>query len=141
MTDSTPTQKLPGPVLFFDGVCVMCNGIVEKLLRIDRARRFYFAPLQGETARAARQSYPQIPSELETMVYLEDGQVYLRSEGVLRAARLLPYPWKALGWFRILPRFITDLLYQLVARSRYRVFGKYEQCTVPAAEDRGRFLP
>ncbi len=141
MRDSTPTQKLPARVLFFDGLCVMCNGLVQKLLQIDRAHQFCFAPLQGETARAARQRYPQIPAELETMVYLEDGRVYLRSKGVLRAARLLPYPWKALSWFRILPGFITDLLYQLVARSRYRVFGKYEQCSVPAAEDRARFLP
>ena len=141
MNEPIQAEKLPARVLFFDGVCVMCNGIVRRLLRIDRSHEFYFAPLQGETAAAARSRYPQIPSTLETMVYLEEGRVYLRSAGVLRVARLLPYPWKVLSWFRILPSFITDLIYELVARSRYRVFGKYEQCAVPSAEDRARFLP
>jgi len=141
MTNSTRTEELPARVLFFDGVCVMCNGIVDKLLQVDRARQFHFASLQGETARAARQRHPEMPSDIETMVYLEDGEVYLRSAGVLRAARRLPYPYRALSWFAVLPAFITDLLYRLVARSRYRVFGKYEQCPLPPTEERGRFLP
>lgn len=134
-------NNVPGRVLFFDGVCVMCNGLVERLLRADKDHLFRFASLQGETADAARKKHPEIPSELETMVYMEDDQVYMRSAGVFAAMKHMPYPWKALSWFRWLPKWLTDIGYSLVAKTRYRVFGKYEQCPVPPVEDRARFLP
>lgn len=134
-------EGLPPRVLFFDGVCVMCNRIVERLLRIDKARQFHFASLQGETAGALRARHSEMPSALETMVYVENGSIYVSSTGVLRALRQVPYPYKALSWLRVLPTSLTDRLYRLVARSRYRVFGTYETCPLPPVEDRARFLP
>lgn len=134
-------SELPTHVIFYDGVCVMCNGIVKALLRLDREKRFFFAPLQGETATRARERHLGLPSEMETVVYLRDDEVFLRSEAALQALGELPYPAKALSWLRIVPRCVTDFVYRGVARWRYRVFGKYDTCPLPPIEDRARFLP
>jgi predicted DCC family thiol-disulfide oxidoreductase YuxK len=119
----------------------MCNGIVRWMLRIDEARAFRFASLQSETADQARKANPGIPSELETMVYLRDGEVFLRSRGAFEAMREVSYPWKALSWLRVFPVWLTDFFYEILAKYRYRVFGKYDQCPLPSPEDRARFLP
>lgn len=133
--------EAPSRVVFYDGVCVMCNRIVRWMLRIDRGATFRFASLQGETAADARAQHPEIPVEHETMVYLRDGEVFLRSRGALEAMRDAPYPWRLLSWLRVLPAWITDLGYRVLARYRYRVFGQYEACPLPPAEFRERFLP
>lgn len=133
--------EFPEHVLFYDGVCPMCNGIVKGVLRNDKQRIFYFAPLQGETAELARTLHPDFPTEIETVVYLRRGEVFLRSRAAALAAQELPYPAKALSWVRFLPVWLTDFFYGIVARVRYRVFGKYEHCPLPPPEDRGRFLP
>lgn len=133
--------ELPPHLIFYDGLCAMCNGIVKWMLRVDKERVFRFASLQGKTAEAARRLHPQIPGELATMVYLEGDAVYLRSQGAFQAMRHLPYPWKALSWLRFLPVVLTDFFYRILARSRYRIFGRYDQCPLPEPEVRDRFLP
>ena len=133
--------ELPPHVLFYDGVCAMCNGIVKTFLRFDRGRTFYFAPLQGETATRARAEHPDFPSDIETVVYLREGRVLIRSKAAALAAGELPYPMKMLSWARFLPTCLTDFLYGIVARIRYRVFGQYDVCPLPPAEHRARFLP
>lgn len=134
-------SELPSRVIFYDGVCAMCNGIVKWLLRIDEARAFRFAPLQSDTADLARRAHAGIPTEVETMVYVRDGEIFLRSRGAFEAMREVPYPWKALSWLRVLPVCLTDFFYAILAKSRYRVFGKYDHCPLPPPEHRARFLP
>ena len=134
-------NELPPQLLFYDGVCAMCNGIVKTMLRLDKERVFHFAPLQGETAELARRLHPDFPSELETVVYVRNGEVFLRSRAAALAMQQMPYPAKALSWFRFLPVWLTDFFYGIVARVRYRVFGKYEHCPLPPSEHRKRFLP
>ncbi|MDH3728474.1 MAG: DCC1-like thiol-disulfide oxidoreductase family protein [Myxococcales bacterium] len=134
-------SELPSRVVFYDGVCAMCNGIVKWMLRIDKARVFRFASLQSDTANEARKAHPDIPDELETMVYVRDGEVFVRSRGAFEAMREVPYPWKALSWLQVFPLWLTDFFYGILAKSRYRVFGKYDQCPLPPPEDRPRFLP
>jgi predicted DCC family thiol-disulfide oxidoreductase YuxK len=133
--------ELPPHVLFYDGVCAMCNGIVKTMLRVDGGHLFHFAPLQGETADLARTLHPDFPIEIETLVYVRRGEVFLRSQAVALAMQELPCPTKALSWFRFLPVWLTDFFYGIVARTRYRVFGKYDHCPLPPAEVRARFLP
>ncbi len=128
-------------MLFYDGVCAMCNGIVKAMLRVDEAQVFHFAPLQGETAELARRLLPEFPTELETVVYVREGEVFLRSRAAALAMQQMPYPAKALSWFRFLPKRLTDFFYGIVARTRYRVFGKYDHCPLPPVEVRARFLP
>jgi len=133
--------ELPPHLLFYDGVCAMCNGIVKRMLRVDQGRVFHFAPLQGETAELARKLHPSFPIEIETLVYVRRGELFLRSRAAALAMKEMPYPAKALSWFRFLPPWLSDFFYGIVARTRYRVFGKYEHCPLPPAEHRERFLP
>jgi len=133
--------ELPPHVLFYDGVCAMCNGIVRILLRIDEHAVLHFAPLQGETAELARTLHPDFPTEIEAVVYLREGEVFVRSRAAALALEQVPYPMKTFSWLRFLPTWLTDFFYRIVARTRYRVFGKYDQCPLPPAEDRARFLP
>lgn len=128
-------------MLFYDGVCAMCNAIVRWMLRVDRNQVFHFAPLQGETARLARERHPAFPAQIETVVYLRQGEVFVRSRAAVKAMAELPYPAKALSWFRFLPTWLTDFFYGIVARIRYRIFGKYDHCPLPPANQRSRFLP
>ena len=134
-------EQLPARLMLYDGVCGLCNRTVRFLLRVDRGERFVFAPLQGETAAQLRRLHPAIPAELDTFVYVEQGQAHLRSRALIRSARQLPYPWKMLSWLWVVPRPLADLVYRLVARVRYRLFGQYDACPVPAPELRRRFLP
>ncbi|MGD8317001.1 MAG: DCC1-like thiol-disulfide oxidoreductase family protein [Myxococcales bacterium] len=133
--------QLPPHVLFYDGVCAMCNGLVRWMLRVDRNGVFHFAPLQGQTAERVRQLHPEFPKQIETVVYLREGRVLLRSRAATQAMRELPYPAKALSWLRFLPTWLGDFFYGIIARWRYRVFGRYGHCPLPPAEARDRFLP
>lgn len=133
--------ELPSHVVFYDGVCAMCNGIVRLMLRIDERGIFRFAALEGDTAAQARRMHPEIPDDIETMVYLRDGEVFVRSRGAFEALREVAYPWKAISWLRVLPTALTDFFYRLLAASRYRVFGKYDVCPLPPPQHRERFLP
>lgn len=132
---------LPDRIILFDGVCALCNWSVKLLLRIDKRRAFVYAPLQGETAARLRQLHPEIPKDLDSFVYVDGDRVRLRSAAFVHAARRLPLPWRAGSLLWVIPGPLRDLLYRLVARIRYRVFGKYESCSVPADDVRDRFLP
>ncbi len=133
-------NDVPPHLILYDGVCAMCNGIVQWLLRVDDEAVFAFAPLQGETAARVRDHHGEVPDDLDTMVYVRDGEVFLRSRGAFEAMRELGYPWKAVSWLRFLPAGLTDLGYRLLAKNRYRVFGQYDQCPLPPEQHRTRFL-
>ena len=137
---TTSMSDFPPHVIFYDGVCAMCNGIVRLILRVDRDERFCFAPLQGETAKLARRLVPGFPAGLESVVYLRRGEVLVRSRAAASALQQVPYPTKVLSWVRFMPRGMSDFVYGLVAAVRYRVFGRYDRCPVPPDKDRHRFL-
>ncbi len=125
-------------VVFFDGVCGLCNRMVDLLLAIDGEGRIRFSPLQGELA--AEQLAESVRTDTDSIVYLREGELYLRSNAVLWICRDLGRPW-ALAWiFIFLPRFLRDFLYDAVARNRYRLFGKRDTCRVPTPEERARFF-
>ena len=134
-------QTLPSRLVLYDGVCGFCNASIQFILARDPGGSFHFAPLQGETAASLRQKYPIIPADIDTIVLVEAGQVYLRSEAALRVAGQLSGPAGWLRWCLVLPRFLTDFGYQLVASVRYRIWGRLEACPVPKMEQRARFLP
>lgn len=133
--------NLPPRIVLFDGVCGLCHSLVRLLVRVDRGRVLRYAPLQGETAERLRARYPQIPNGVDTAVLIDDGAVYLRSRAVLATCRRLGWPWRALSLLSWLPSFVTDAAYRLVARVRYRCFGKLDACAIPAPEQRDLFLP
>jgi predicted DCC family thiol-disulfide oxidoreductase YuxK len=126
-------------IIFFDGVCGLCNRFVDRLLRIDRRGVFRFAPLQGSTA------HDRLPAgladALSSVVYLREGIVLTRSTAALRILIDLG-GWRTLNraWF-IFPRSVRDAVYDWIARNRYRWFGKRETCRVPTQTERASFLP
>ena len=129
------TQK---PIVFFDGVCGLCNRAVNVLLRHDEDAYFKVAPLQGSTARAL---LGNLPEKVDSIVLWEEGSVYIKSDAALRiASRLTGWPRLLLS-ARILPRYFRDKVYDLIARKRYHWFGKKETCRVPTEQERLRFLP
>jgi predicted DCC family thiol-disulfide oxidoreductase YuxK len=123
-------------VVLFDGVCNLCNGAVRFILARDPAGLFRFASLQSEAARRLLRD----DGRAETIVLLEAGKTYTKSTAALRIARGLRFPWPLLYAFVAVPRPLRDLVYDWVARHRYRWFGKRETCLLPTSEVRGRFV-
>lgn len=127
-------------VVFFDGVCGLCNTTVDFVLLRDRAHRFRFAPLQGETAR---QELPEDELQrLDTLVLRDSTGIYRRSSAVVRIAWGLPGIWPLLGWLLwLVPLPLRNLGYRIVSRYRLSWFGQKETCRLPTPEERARFLP
>jgi predicted DCC family thiol-disulfide oxidoreductase YuxK len=127
-------------VVLFDGVCNLCNGFVQFVIRRDPAGRFVFAPLQSAAAEA-RLGTTVVPGSLPDSVLLfEDGVLYQRSTAALRIARGLGAPWSLVALFLLVPRPIRDWIYDLIARHRYRWFGRRESCMIPTPDLAKRFL-
>ena len=128
------------PVLLFDGICNLCNGAVQFIIRRDPESFFRFASLQSDAGKQLLEQYPEAPRDISTIVLLEKGRLYTKSDAALRAARYLSGAWPALYSFILLPRPIRNTIYDWIARNRYRWFGKKDQCMIPTPEMRGRFL-
>lgn len=129
------------PVLLFDGVCNLCNGAVQFIIRRDRQSTFRFAALQSDAAKSLLQSAGADVGGLpDSMVLIEDGRLYTRSSAALRIARHLQFPWPLVRVFWIVPRPLRNWMYDFVARHRYRWFGRRDQCMLPTPELQARFL-
>ncbi len=128
------------PVLLFDGVCNLCNSSVQFILRRDPSARFRFASLQSEEGQELLSRFSETPEDLSSVILIENGQLYARSEAALRVARRLSGLWPALYLFKIVPLPLRDAVYNWIARNRYRWFGKKEQCMMPRPEWKHRFL-
>lgn len=129
------------PVLLFDGVCGLCNWTVRVVLRLDRRGTIRFAPLGGAFAAAVLERHPE-SRKVDSLVLVEpaDGRVHVKSAAVLRLAHHLGGPWRVLGVSRVVPRALLDWAYDLVARHRYAVFGRFERRRPPPVDARARFL-
>jgi len=134
------------PIILYDGVCGLCNRLVQFLLRHDKHGRLRFASLQSEFAGKILQRHGLSSTDLDTFHFVEnydhaDERVFDRSDAVLRTGRELGGLWAVLaGVASILPRALLDPLYRLIARNRYRMFGKFETCMLPDPSQRNRFL-
>lgn len=130
------------PVLLYDGVCGLCNGLVRFVLRHDTAARFHFASLQSGYAATILQRHGLDPDDLDTFyVVSESGQLDARSDAAIFVLRGLGGFWSGIATvLRVFPRSLRDWGYAVVARHRYRIFGKYESCLLPEKKYRDRFL-
>ena len=127
-------------ILFFDGVCGLCNKSIDFVLARDPSGEIKFAPLQGDTARQLLSADDR--QNLDSVVLWVDGRTYRKSAAAVRILWRLSLPWQVLGsilWLIPLP--LRNLGYTLVARSRYHFFGKNETCRMPTPAERLRFLP
>lgn len=137
-------QNKKSLIVFFDGVCPLCNGFVDFLISRDQRSQFHFAPLQGETARTLlKQEQRQNLNSVIALLILDSGQkIYLeQSDAIFACLQLLPAPWKFLFVFSYIPRFIRNLLYHLIARSRYQIFGKRDSCRIATQAEKNWLLP
>ncbi|MEO8558859.1 MAG: thiol-disulfide oxidoreductase DCC family protein [Rhodospirillales bacterium] len=128
------------PVLIFDGVCKICGFGVQKVLKHDHAGIFHFAFAQGPVGSKLKAQYGLTPGDLENVALIANGQCYVKSTAALIVLDRLPGPWRALRILWLVPRPIRDFFYSLIARNRYRLFGKRDVCVVPTEEERSRFL-
>ncbi|WP_321168764.1 thiol-disulfide oxidoreductase DCC family protein [Salinigranum salinum] len=129
-----------GPVLFFDGVCNLCNGAVQFVVDHDPRGRIRFASLQSDVGRAVLDRLDLPRDDLETVVLVEGTRAYTRSAASIRVCELLGgvYRLASVGW--VVPRGVRDRLYDVVAEHRYQWFGRKDQCMVPTPELRSRFV-
>jgi predicted DCC family thiol-disulfide oxidoreductase YuxK len=128
------------PIIFFDGVCNLCNGAVQFTIERDHKNIFRFASLQSEFAKTQLVPFNINVLELDSFIMLENGKIYQRSTAALRVAKKLNGLWPLLYGFIIIPRFIRDAVYNYVAKNRYKWFGKEESCWVPTPELKSKFL-
>jgi len=136
MTDARP----PSALVLFDGVCNLCNGAVQWLLARDRRERLRFASLQSQAARRALDDAGVRGALPDSIVLVENGRAYTRSDAVLRIAAQLGLPWSLAGALRITPRPVRDAVYAWIARHRYAWFGQRDACLVPTPALRSRFI-
>jgi predicted DCC family thiol-disulfide oxidoreductase YuxK len=137
-------SDLPPRLILFDGVCGLCDRTVQLLLAQDSKGALHYAPLQGETAAAIRRRHPEIEGVDSVVLVEQTGgveRVWVRTTAVLRALRHVEGPCRHLAGLTFVPARWLDVGYDLVARVRYRIFGKLEACRIPDPEVRARFLP
>lgn len=127
-------------VVLFDGVCKLCNGWVRFVIRHDRARRIRLASMQSVQGQALLVRFGLPTEYFDSMAYIEHGRLFLRSDAVLRIVAQFPWPWRALGILRLCPGSVRDWCYDRIARNRYRLFGRYDQCLLPTPDHDKRFL-
>ncbi|MEX0680429.1 MAG: thiol-disulfide oxidoreductase DCC family protein [Balneolales bacterium] len=128
------------PVLLFDGVCNFCNGWVNFVIDHDPQAHIHFAPLQSKAAHNLLRQYNISHRKMDTIILVDNGKIYEKSDALLR---LFTYLTGIVRWLRfcaIIPRFIRNRIYNLIARNRYAWFGKQEQCRLPEPGIKERFL-
>jgi len=127
-------------LILFDGLCNLCSGSVQFVIERDPSGRFQFGSLQSAAARRVLQEHGATDPLPDSIVLVEDGRVFTRSTAALRIARRLPYPSRLAAVFIAVPRPFRDWVYDLLARYRYRWFGKLDRCMMPSPALRSRFL-
>jgi predicted DCC family thiol-disulfide oxidoreductase YuxK len=129
-----------GPIVLFDAECVLCSANAQFILRYDRHRRFRLASMQSEVGAALFREHGLDPADPTSILVVEGGKARKDSDAVLRIYEGLGMPWRLAGAVRLVPAALRDPIYRLVARNRYRVFGKRETCWVPSEPYRDRLL-
>lgn len=126
------------PVVFFDGVCNLCSGSVQWVIRHDPGAIFKFTSLQGEYAK--KMITDEKLKKVDSVILLENGRFYSRSTAILRIARRLGFPASILYVLIIVPAFIRNWVYDFIARHRYKWYGKMEACWLPTPDLKKRFI-
>ena len=140
-SSSNPLQALGDkPLIVFDGLCVLCSANARFVLRHDRRRHFNLTTAQGPLGEALYRHFGLATDDYETMLVIENGRLFTKSDGAIAIARGLGWPWRAAALARIVPRPIRDSVYRLIARNRYRIFGRRETCWLPAPDEADRIL-
>ena len=128
------------PVILFDGVCNFCDATVNLIIRHDKQKVFRFAPLQSRAGQKLLSEYNLSTTDFDSFVLIMDGKAYKKTNAALRIYPKLGGRWHLMKLFWIIPRFLRDAGYSLIAKNRYRWFGKKEACMMPSPDVKSRFL-
>lgn len=128
------------PVVLFDGVCNLCNRSVRFILARDPGGIFRFAPLQSDAGKNILRRFNLPTDKFGSFILLEEGELYTKSSAALKVLNELGGFWKLLYIFIVIPAPFRNAVYDLVAKNRYKWFGRSDECMVPTPEIRGRFL-
>ena len=139
-----PNQS-PHPIVLYDGVCGLCNRLNQFLLKRDRQDRFRFASLQSSLAESLTRRHGADPKDLDTVYVVVDHNLptehlLSRSDAIIYVLTQLGGIWKALDVARVLPKALRNIAYNIVAKNRYRVFGKHDSCMLPDPKSKDKFL-
>lgn len=134
------TSQNQQPILLFDGVCNLCNTSVQFVIEHDPHAHFKLASLQSEAGQQLLAQFDLPSDDFDSFILIDNGQAYDRSSAALRVAKGLGGLWSLAYIFILIPKPVRDVVYRLIAKNRYRWFGKTEQCWVPTPELKGRFL-
>lgn len=137
---NSPSDMAGRSIVLFDGVCNLCNGFVNFLIDRDHQDRFRFGSLQSDNVRELLLPFHYSSQEISTVVLIQDNVLYTQSTAVLRICRLLPGAWPLLYGFIIIPRPLRDFIYNLVAKNRYKIFGRQDTCRIPTPELQSKFV-
>ena len=135
------TPYMDKTILLFDGVCNLCNGWVQFVLKRNKAESIIFGSLQSDGGQKLLKSHHLPHEQFDSLIVFHKGKIYKKSQAVFILVGQLDFPWPVLGIFKIIPSFISDKIYDLIARNRYKVFGKKDQCMIPTEDVKDRFLP
>ncbi|PJK15912.1 thiol-disulfide oxidoreductase [Chryseomicrobium excrementi] len=129
----------PEQIVLYDGVCNFCDSSVQFIWKRDSRGIIHFASLQSEQAQTILRQQ-QIPADTDSFIFIDKGKAYVESDAAFRVARYLDKPWKYLAAGHVVPKFLRNAGYRLIARNRYKWFGKKEACSIPPVAVRARFL-
>jgi predicted DCC family thiol-disulfide oxidoreductase YuxK len=139
-TDYQNEERMPNPIVLFDGVCNLCSSVVKFTISGDPDGIFRFASLQSEAGRFFLNKFGLSTDDFDSFVLIEGDKFFLRSTAVLRLCKKLNGLWPLLYLSIIIPGPIRDFVYDIVAENRYKWFGRKEECFIPSADIRNRFL-
>jgi predicted DCC family thiol-disulfide oxidoreductase YuxK len=142
---NAPTLETGRHLILYDGVCGLCNRLVTEVLPRDPKGLFHFASLQSATSRSLLTAHGKNPDLLDNMYVVQDyrtnsPRLLDRARAALFVTAHLESPWRFLKVFEVLPTFLLNAIYWIIARNRYRVFGKLDHCLMPTAEYASRFV-
>ncbi|WP_420316061.1 thiol-disulfide oxidoreductase DCC family protein [Ekhidna sp.] len=133
-------HSIKKPIILFDGVCNLCNSSVQFIIKRDKEEKFLFASLQSGYSKENLPPTLSNESDLQSIVLKKGDVIKTKSSAALHISKELSGLWPALYAFIIIPKFIRDWVYDIIAKNRYRWFGKKDQCMIPSPEIRNRFL-
>lgn len=133
-------NNLNQPLLFFDGVCNLCNSSVQTIIKKDPHQKFKFASIQSDAAKEILLQFDNFNSDIDSIILINKNKIYYKSSAILRVCEILGGVYSFLIIFWLVPKPIRDWMYDFVAKNRYRWFGKRESCMLPSDDLKERFL-
>lgn len=135
--DEIKTLSKAHPIIAFDGICNMCNGYIQWLIKRDKEKLFRYTTLQSNEGTILKGASKV---EGETLILVYKDEIFTMSDASLKSMKLLGGPWTIISWLSIVPKSLRDLVYKWVSKNRYKLFGKKDECPVPSPATRSLFL-